>query len=445
MLVRRLSDNRTEWSISLSVHRAADPLSTGGARPAVDRRWSAWFLSRMTAIAFGGLAIALVRGNVFYDTVYYAHWAHGTLTGARVPYRDFAWEYPPGVLPAMLVPGIFAPLLQDGHGSLYVFVYGALWVLLMLAVDALVLRWLLRLTHAEPGHPATRLWLWGLPLLGALTWARFDLLPAAAASVAMLAAATGTYRRAGTWGGVGAALKLWPALLAPVQRSRSSALKAVARTAAVVGGTAALTLALTGSTGYGQVLSYQSRRGLQCESLAALPFLWIRHLAGTGYRMRLRFGAWEVVGPHIGLICAAATGVYTVGLIGLAVIHWRFLRRDVGPELIALSAVALALLTLCTDKVLSPQYLLWLLAIMAAAAVVDAATWGPYVPWTALACALSAVVFPWFYGDVLQTGWLGLLALTARDLVLLGMAVAVARRLVHQLRVDARGHRVRSS
>jgi hypothetical protein len=400
----------------------------------VDRRWSAWFLSRVTAIALGGLAIALVRGNVFYDTSYYAHWAHGTLTGARVPYRDFAWEYPPGVMPAMLIPGIFAPLLNDGRNSLYVFLYGAMWVLSMLAVDAVVLRWLLRWTHAEPGHPATRLWLWGLPLLGALTWARFDLLPAAAASVALLAAATGTYRRSGTWAGVGAALKLWPALLAPVQRSRPAALKAVARTAAVVAGTASLTLALTGSTGYGQVLSYQSRRGLQCESLAALPLLWIRHLAGTGYRVHLRFGAWEVVGPHIGLICEAATGVYTLGVIALAVAHWRFLRRDVGPELVALSAVALVLLTLCTDKVLSPQYLLWLLAILAAACILDAETWGPYVPWTLLACALSAVAFPWFYGDVLQTGWLGLLALTARDMVLLGMAVAVARRLVHQLR-----------
>jgi hypothetical protein len=154
--------------------------------------------------------------------------------------------------------------------------------------------------------------------------------------------------------------------------------------------------------------------------------------------MQLRFGAWEVVGPHIGLICAAATGAYTLGLIALAVTHWRFLRRDVGPELVALSAVALALLTLCTDKVLSPQYLLWLLAILAAACILDAETWGPYVPWTLLACALTAVAFPWFYGDVLQTGWLGLLALTARDLVLLGMGVAVARRLVHQLRLDSR-------
>jgi hypothetical protein len=170
--------------------------------------------------------------------------------------------------------------------------------------------------------------------------------------------------------------------------------------------------------------------------LAALPILWLRHLGVPGYRMQLRFGAWEVIGPHARLIATATTGVYACGVAALLFAHWRSIRRDAGAGRVALTAMALLLLTVLTDKVFSPQYLLWLVAVLAAACILDPDTWRPYVPWALLACALTAVAFPWFYADVLGRGWVGLLALTARDLVLLGMAAAVARQLAKGIRAS---------
>jgi hypothetical protein len=219
-----------------------------------------------------------------------------------------------------------------------------------------------------------------------------------------------------------------------VQRTRRAAAEAVVAVVVVLVVTAVVTFAITGSTGFGQVLAYQSRRGVQCESIAALPILWLRHLHVPGYGMRVRFGAWEVVGSHVRLISAVASGLYAMGVAGLGLAHWRFMRRDAGAAGVALTAMALLLLTLLTDKVFSPQYLLWLLGVLAAACVLDPDTWRPYVPWTVLVCGLTATEFPWFYGDVLGTGWVGLLALTARDVILLGIAAAVARDLVDQLR-----------
>ncbi len=79
---------------------------TSGVGQLLGRPLLAWFLTRLVALALGGLAVALVRGNVFFDTEHYARWAHGTVLGSKIPYRDFPWEYPPGALPPMLLPGV---------------------------------------------------------------------------------------------------------------------------------------------------------------------------------------------------------------------------------------------------------------------------------------------------------------------------------------------------
>jgi hypothetical protein len=379
----------------------------------------------------------MTRGNVFFDTTYYAHWAHGTLTGTRIPYRDFAWEYPPVALPAMLLPGLYAPLMSDGRDDAYLWLYGLCWVAAMLLVDAWILGSLVRRTAAGARPPAVTVWVWGLPLLGALSWARYDLLPAATAAAALLASGAGESGRAGALSGLGAGLKLWPSLLAPLQVGRREAGTALVRAAAVVGATAAATFAVTGSTGFTQVLSYQSRRGLQCESLAALPFLWLRHLHVAHYRARFRFGAWEVTGAHIGAVTAVTTTALVAGLVVLALNHWRLLRRGPDASSVALTSMAVMLLVLVTNKVFSPQYLLWVIAVLAAACVLDPVTWRPFVPPVLLACALTDVAFPWFYSDVTGTsGWVGLLALTARDLVV----VAIVGHVVVLL---LRGHSTR--
>ena len=389
----------------------------------------------MTALLLGGAAWALLRGNVFWDTTYYAHWAHGALTGTRVPYRDFGWEYPPAALPPMLVPGLAAFAGVATH----MWQYGALWVALMLAADAAVMRVLLHATARSghgTGHPAVAAWTWGLPLLGALSWARYDILPAGAAAFAVLAAGRGYVRRSGGWAGAGLVLKMWPAVLAPVQRTRAAAVLAGVGALTVLGVTVAATEIATGTTGFGSVLAYQSRRGVQVESLAALPLLWLRHLHAAGYRRQLRFGAWEVVGPHVNVLATAVTTLYAALLVAIAAVHWRLMRRDAGPAGVAVTAMAVISATLLTDKVLSPQYLLWLAAIYAAACVLDPATWRPYVSWVLLVCALTAVEFPWFYGDVLGTDWIGLLVLTARDGILVGIGVCVARELFSRLRLS---------
>ncbi len=400
-----------------------------------------WVLTRALALALGGLYIVFVRGNVFYDVTYYGKWAFGALTGTQIPYHDFAWEYPPLALPFMMLPGFYAPLFHSADSTAYLTTYTIAWVLMALAVDALVLRAIMRFTRNEgPGDAAvgTKLWLYGVPLLGALSWTRFDLLPAAAAFLCVFAAGRDRVRISGVAAGAGAALKIWPLLLAPIQRTRRRAVESTGIAALLVAAVAGITFVLSGSTGFAQVFAYQSHRGLQVESLAALPIEWLRHLGLGAYDVQFRFGAYEVVGPHVDYIAHLLTGllVAAVGIVLLA--HWRLMRGGAGRRAVALSAVTLMLVVILTNKVFSPQYMLWLLAVVVAAAALDPQEWRPCVPWVLASMGLTQIEFPMFYGDVVGPGgFTGLIAMTVRDAIVLGLLVWVVRAYWRELRTPS--------
>jgi hypothetical protein len=390
----------------------------------------AWTTARVLTFILGGITALINRGNVFYDLSYYGGWATGVLDGSRIPYQDFSWEYPPSALPAMMPPAVatwFLPLWN-------LVPYMVAWLVMVLAIDAFVMKVLLRRSPGGLQHPAIQLWVLGLPLLGVLSWSRFDIFPATAALAAVLYAGSRRHVSSGLATGLGATLKLWPALLAPIQRTRRQAVVATAVAGGFVLGVAGITFQLTGSTGFSQVLGYQSDRGLQIESLAALPLVWLHHFGVDGYESRFAFGAWEITGPSVPVMADAASIAFVIGLVFIGLMHWRLMKVDAGRRGVALTAVTLLLVSLVTNKVFSPQYVLWLLAVVVAASVLDAELWRPYVkPMLALA-VLTHLVFPLFYGDVLYGAWLGLIIMTVRDILLLWLLFSVARRLWREVR-----------
>ena len=274
------------------------------------RPWPAWFAARAAALAIGLLTWGLNRGNVFIDITVYGRWAFGTVNGSAIPYRDFSWEYPPMALPAMLRPALATALLP----TLRYIPYLLAWVLMVLVVDALIMRGSIRRVGTDLRQPALVLWILGPPLLGALSWTRFDVFAAAAAFVAILFAGSSRWVASGAAAGLGATMKLWPSLLAPVQRTRVRAVLATGIAGALVLVVAAVTWVLTGSTGFSQVLAYQSDRGLQIESLAALPLVWLNHLGVEGYGARFAYGAWEITGPGAEQLATLATVTFALGL-----------------------------------------------------------------------------------------------------------------------------------
>ena len=76
------------------------------------------------------------------------------------------------------------------------------------------------------------------------------------------------------------------------------------------------------------------------------------------------------------------------------------------------------LVILVTNKVFSPQYVLWLLAAVTAAAVLDPELWARYVKPVLALALMTQLVFPLFYGDILFGSWIGVVILTLRDVLL---------------------------
>jgi hypothetical protein len=350
-----------------------------------------------------------VSGDVsYFDDSLAALGAHG-FAGTLV-------EYPLPAVGVLAVPWALAQLVG---------IDGAYGVLMMTAAALTDLAFLVLLARTRGGPLPVLVWLLAVPLLGVTAYARFDLLPGVLCGAAVLLVARHP-RTASACVAVATGVKLWPALLVPsllaVARPRRGATVVLLATgAALAGGTAAL-------GGWGRLfspLTYQSDRGLQIESVLATPAMlgwWSDPARWTvAYAPSKSF---EVTGPGVGVLLGLSTLLTVLYVVALGLAWWRLWQvrdRVSGPTAVWLVLAAVTGFVV-VGKVLSPQYLLWLLPVAAAGlAVADSRL----LRWWTLgllgAAGLTQVVFPAYYGEITLLGdrvWLPVLALALRNLVM---------------------------
>lgn len=352
-----------------------------------------WCFTRLGLLVALFSVESVVVGDLNYFRHSLAHLGSAGLAGTLV-------EYP---VPAVGVVA-FPWVLFAGHSG---FVFGLAVMGLVLVTDA-VFTWQLR-RASRPGDAAPQLvWLLAVPALGAVTLARFDILPGVLVGFMILAAA----RRPGLAGwalAVATAVKLWPALLlAPLLasvRRRSGVLTAFVVVGAV---SVAATVLLAGWPRVFSPLRYQSSRGLQIESLAATPAM----LAGlTGLRNERIFYAasksWEVSGAGTsGLLLA--TGLASIGLVVfLAALWWRCFRAPgaARPDGLVWSVLAGVTGFVALGRVFSPQYLLWLAPAAAAGLVVVDGSRRALLRWSTgllLVMVATHAIFPELYRPLIE-------------------------------------------
>ena len=298
------------------------------------------------------------------DLAVYRTYGLQVLAGA-IPYRDFHVEYPPLALVPMTLPLLAPP--TSGIDDL-----GYVWrFALAEGVLAAATGWLL---FVATGRSRSTLALWAA-LVG-LAWAsvalRYDLWPVLCVAVAVLV----VHRRpaaAGVALGLGTMLKLYPLALLPVLgayalagRDRAAFVRLVVGCASIVGIVMAAAWVLAGPASL-DWLRYQQERGLQIESVGAGLILGLHVLVSQPLDIVYAFGSIQVQAPGSDLLVAASPFVLAV-LLGFvtAVAALRF-RRDYarlgrvsGASLDLASAAAIAVL-LVGSKVLSVQYVIWLL------------------------------------------------------------------------------------
>lgn len=220
--------------------------------------------------------------------------------------------------------------------------------------------------------------------------------------------------------GLGALLKVWPALLLAGVRGRRTPAAAAATGAALLLG---LVLAMPGALSF---LTFQRDRGTEVESLGAMVFHVARWHGWSG-RVQLNYGSVEFLGPYVPLVSRAALALTAVALGWL--VYWRLRARVFGEHTVADAALTAVLLFTTTSRVLSPQYLVWLVGLAAVCLTLRSTRMERPARLVLLAAPLTLLEFPVWFSGVVHGDWPGVTALFLRNALLVAATLTACRAL----------------
>ncbi|WP_311692244.1 glycosyltransferase family 87 protein [Streptomyces gibsoniae] len=349
----------------------------------------------------------LGRGGVAREVwALYFHW-YGVLSHGSFPSGDHLWQYPPGAGAVLLSPALLPGLT-----------YFQAFVTLTLFTDAVITLVLAR-AGTRPGRSlrGAALWTAGLPLLLHVPLARYDVQVTAFAVISLLTVSRRP-RVGGAFAALGALVKVWPALaLLGTPRGRGTR---EAWTAAVVTAVTLLALLVALFRNPLDFLRQQGGRGVQIESLGGTALMLARRAGWPGHT-RYQYGAVEFVGPHVHAVADCSLGLTVVAFALLLL--WRLRARRWTPATPYDAALAAVLLFTVTSRVISPQYMVWLIGLTAVCMTSRHTTQRWVAPLVLAASAVSTVEYPALYGDVINCTWLGCVLMVVRNGLLASAAV----------------------
>ncbi|MFF9487959.1 glycosyltransferase 87 family protein [Streptomyces sp. NPDC014676] len=366
-----------------------------------------WALTRAALLLCVLKVIVFPGPDVTSDvSVIYRGWYDVLRTGT-FPLDDVTWQYPPAAALAVLSPGLL-PFLE----------YATAFFVLACLADLVTLA-LLRYAGRRPGRSPRGAWVWvaGVPLLGPTVYARYDVMVTAVAVAALLAAARYP-RLAGALAGFGALVKVWPALLLIAVRRRGAWVSAAVTGAGVAGLFAVL---MPGAFAF---LAFQRDRGTEVESLGALVFHVARQHGWEG-EVLLNYGSVEFLGPYVGWVSTGAL-VLSGAALGWLVL-WRVWAVRFPAHGVADAAFVAVLLFTTTSRVISPQYMVWLVGLGAVCLCFRESRMGVAVGLVLGASLVTVLEFPVWFAHVVASDSLGIALLVVRNGLLVGATVVAAR------------------
>jgi hypothetical protein len=360
-------------------------------------------------------------GDAVTDVALYQAYGERVAHGL-VPYRDFAFEYPPGALPALVLPALVTGSLH-AYRIVFVAEMALVGVLAVLALDAALGR--LRLPRGERVVSLALVALVPL-LLGGVILTRFDLLPATLVAAALALVAADRPRAAALVVGLGAAVKVYPALLVPLL-AVDAWRRGGRREVGIVLGLAAAPVLLAyvaffavAPDGVLDSLGRQVGRPLQIESAGAGVLLALHQAFGLGLTWTSSSGSQNLTGAGAGTV-AVLQGVAQV--VAVVLVWVGYARGPSTTERFVRFAAASVVAFVTLSKVLSPQFLVWLVLLVP---LLGGPRRRAALALTVTACALTAIWFPARYWDLVRdfdplASWLVLL----RGLALLALLAAL--------------------
>ena len=412
-----------------------------------------WLGTRCGLFAVWAIVGFQTQGDVLY--YYRSIWRlfHGT------PASQVLVEYPTPLVWVLSVPY----LLGWGTRQGYIISYVSLFVI----SDALMgyVLWRSARQFGTNPRPAAGFWIWFVVLIGPLIYMRLDLLTAACTAVGLVAVVRSHRVVSGAMVGVGAAIKLWPALMWPATLTDKRAVRQA--TIGFFGSGAALAIGSVLYAGVDRLLSpltWQSDRGLQIESVYATPVMVARLFSPGTWPVALsHYQAYEIAGPGTVLLTGVATAATVLGGLTMLALYVGWLRRgDRTPIEAGTLMVIATLVMIVTNKTFSPQYMIWLVGPVAVLLTISARHPG-FLPgqghlfsrvgramhltahqhlgepltlsrhitvWVLVLTGLTQLVYPVLYPYIIGVGWLSPLAVTILAVRNLALAYFSVRLIV---------------
>lgn len=306
------------------------------------------------------LHVGFYDRNEIIDTPRYQDFGDAMMSG-QVPYRDFGVEYPPGALPVFVLPSLGA---EHNYRSWFE-------VLMWVCAVATVAFVALALTAVE----ATRERIFGAvafvalaPLaLGSVVLTRFDYWPAALVAAALAAFVFGRSKLGFAVLGLAVTAKIYPLVLLPlalllVRRRQGSreALLGLACFAAVLA-LVVVPFLVIDAGGLIDSVGGQLERPLQIESLGSSLLLAAHQLGLYEATVVHSHGSQNLGGPVPDAFASVHPLVQLAAIAGTWIL---FARGHVSRAGFLAAAAASVVAFVAFAKVLSPQFLIWLVPVV---------------------------------------------------------------------------------
>jgi hypothetical protein len=347
-----------------------------------------WVVTRVWAIASGFQISPYPNSEFLFSDVRLYDWWAGNIADGHFPINDPMWQYPPLAAIIFLIGYLIA-------GNTVGFVFIAL------LADLAIFLVLMNASKHSKSQTITPIAIWvATPILmGPIVLGRFDVFPTLAAVTALVYA--NSARRFGFFTAIGALLKVWPILNLVASPPKQFLKNMFWFAITFVAGSAILKLWWPGSFSF---LDGQKSRGLQIESIGALPYM-IWNSGPSATKTGFQFGAIEVIASGTALVSLVIT---VIGLVLLGLLaFWRLTGKlnAAPPADIALLAV---LISMATSRVLSPQYMVWIFGLLAVAAFDPQPKFRQITTLLFISAAMGQAIYPWWYlhfqeGQVLAT------------------------------------------
>jgi uncharacterized membrane protein len=402
--------------------------NTGGKYQAKMNRLKEIAGNHRCQLVFFSLAHVIILPLLFY-TVYktpysslgiYFDYASRVMCG-NIPYQDFIMEYPPFAMFFFILPRLFNTSFD---------VYTVIFQAGIFLFDLLGLFLIYRIAQRTGKAPWKMLTVYTIAILaiGPIIFKQYDIFPAIMVLLSLYCFWIGQHKTSWVILALATMTKIYPVVIAPIfllyyvrnhhyQRIWQGILVFIATSMVVV-----LPFIAADPGGLLSFMDYHTERGMQLESTYSSFTLIAGKLGWISTQLGFSAGSWNITGP----LADTLSTLSTVTLLFFLLMSYWFIYSRIQPgnsrilDLGTYSLLAIAVF-LISNKVLSPQYLIWLIPLIPLMCGMRYTIWVVF----AVIGALTYYIFPLHYVELIYLETWPIAILLVRNILLILLTVLV--------------------